>query len=83
MLIVNISIKEYNEISKYKDLEIRIENMWHLKTTTVPVVVGALSMIKKGTDKYISKILASSSLYEIQNTALGVTTHHLRSLRSI
>ena len=25
----NISIKEYNKISKYRELEIEIEKMWH------------------------------------------------------
>ena len=38
----------------------------HLKTTTEAVIVGALSMIKKGTDKHINKISSSSRLYEIQ-----------------
>ena len=31
--------------------------MWHLKITTVPVIVGALGMIKKGTDKHINRNL--------------------------
>ena len=35
-----ISIKEYHKLSKYKDLEIEIEKMCHLKTTTIPVIVG-------------------------------------------
>ena len=43
----NISVKEYNEISKCKDLEIEIEKIWHLKTTTAPVIVGILIMINK------------------------------------
>ena len=30
----NISVKEYNEISNYKDQETEIEKLWHLKTTT-------------------------------------------------
>ena len=33
----NISVKEYNKISKYENLEIEIEKMWHFKTTTLPV----------------------------------------------
>ena len=38
-------------ISKYKDLEIEIT-----KTSQVPVIVGALGMIKKKrTDKHINK----------------------------
>ena len=40
--------------------------MWHLKTTTVPVFVGAFGMIKKETDKCISKIPGSPKQYEIQ-----------------
>ena len=43
-----------------------IEKMWHLMTITLLVIVGALSMIKKGTDKYINKIPDCPSLYEIQ-----------------
>ena len=37
----NIWLKEYNEISRYQDLEIEIEKkkMWHQKTTSVPIIV--------------------------------------------
>ena len=66
----NISVKEYNKISKYKDLEKEIEKMWHFKTTTVPLIVGALCMIKKGTDKQMNKIPGCPSLYEIQKITL-------------
>ena len=47
------------KISRYKDLEKEIVEMWHLKTTTVLEIVGALGMIKERTDKYISKIPGS------------------------
>ena len=33
-------------MSQYKDLQIETEKMWHLKTTILPVISGALSMIK-------------------------------------
>ena len=39
--------------------------MKHLKTTTVPVIVGTLGMIKKGKDKHINRIPDSPSLYRI------------------
>ena len=44
--------------------------MWHLKTNIVPVIVGVLGMMKKGTDKHISKIPDSPSFYELQEIAL-------------
>ena len=46
-----------------KDLEIEIEKMWHLKTTTVPIITGALGMIKGGIDKHINKIPDTPSRY--------------------
>ena len=40
--------------------------MWHLEITTVPVIVGALGIIKKGIDKHINKVPGNLRLYEIQ-----------------
>ena len=37
VLTDNILFKEFNRIYKYKNLEIEIEQMWHIKTNTVPV----------------------------------------------
>ena len=61
----NISDKEYEKISKYKDLDIEI--IWHLKTITESLTVGALSVIKKGTDKHTNNVPHSPGRYEIQN----------------
>ena len=49
-------IKEVEKLSKYKDLEIEVAKMWELKTTTVPVVVGALGLIKKDLERHVNKI---------------------------
>ena len=46
-----ISIKEFEKLRKYKDLEIEIAKKW-MQTKTIPVIVGTLVMIKKGTKKY-------------------------------
>ena len=43
----NVSIAEFEKLSKYKDLEIEVEKLWHMKIVTIPVVIGALGMIKK------------------------------------
>ena len=52
----NISAKEFQKLSTYNDLEIEIAKMYKMKTKTIPVVVGAIDMIKKGTQKYVNEI---------------------------
>ena len=63
----NISAKEVEKRSKYKDLEIEIAKMWKIKTKVIPVIVGALSMIKKGTQKYVNEIPENLSLLKFKN----------------
>lgn len=47
----NIIVKVIEKLSKYKDPEMEIAKIWYLKTKTIPVVVGALGLIKKGTQQ--------------------------------
>ena len=75
----NVSIREVEKFSKYKDLEIEISKMWKMKTTTIPVVIGALRVIKKGMRSNIEKIPGKISLEEVKKiTLLG--TAHIRSI---
>ena len=68
----HLSLKEYEKISKYKDLEIEIEKkMWHLKAIVIPVVVGALGIIKKKTKDHIKRIPGNPCLHELQKIALN------------
>ena len=46
----NVSIKEVEKLSKYKGLEIEVSKMWKMKTTTLPVVIGALGVIRNETE---------------------------------
>ena len=42
--------------SKYKDVELEIQRMWHMKTVVIPEVVGALGTVKKGMVENIKKV---------------------------
>ena len=61
----NIPAKEFDKLSKKKDLEIEIQRMWKLRMSTVPVIVGALGMIKKGCQKHPDTIPGEPQLQEI------------------
>ena len=79
----NIAVKEFDKLSKYKDLEIEIQKLWRLKTTVVPVIVGALGVIKKSTEDHISKIPGQPLQQEIQKIVLTSTAHILRKTLSM
>ena len=66
----NVSVAEFKKLSKYKDLEIEVEKLWHMKTVTIPVVIGALGMIKNSTEKHLEKISGSQNFAEMQKKHL-------------
>ena len=59
-LETNTSVTTTEKLNKYKDLEVEVERMWGLKTTIVPVVVGALGTVKKDMKTTPTKSLAKS-----------------------
>ena len=58
----NTSVKVVEKLSKYKDLETEIARMWKMGTETIPVVTGALGIIRKGLEKYGDKIPGTVSI---------------------
>ena len=65
----NTSAKFTEKFSSYKDLEIKVNRMWGMKTETKPVAFEALGLTKKGLDKATSRILGNISVTQDINTA--------------
>ena len=40
-----VNEKESEKISKYRDLRIEVEHLWNMRTSIVPIVVGALGAV--------------------------------------
>ena len=48
--------------------------MWGMKTETIPVVKGALGLIKKGLGKHVEKIPGAININELQKLG-SLSTH--------
>ena len=48
---LNVNTKETGKLSKYNDLEINVSRMWNVRTKVMPVIIGALATIEKGSDQ--------------------------------
>ena len=79
----NIALKETEKKSKYKDLELEIQRMWHMKTEAVPVVVGALGTIKKGMIENIKKVSERATVTETQKICMLRSAQILRMVLSV
>ena len=66
----DVSLKIFEKLRKYKDLEVKVTKTWHLKTTTLPVVIGALGMVAKTALNYVSEIPGAPPL-----TLMGTTQY--------
>ena len=57
--------------------------MWELKTTTIPVAMGALGTIKKDMENHTNKIPDNINVHELQKITPFSTAHLLRRVLSI
>ena len=71
----NTSTKAIEKPSKYKVLEIEVTRMWDMRTETVPIIIGALGLIRKGMDQSLAKVPGAININKLQKITLLGTTH--------
>ena len=74
----NIRDKELEKIDKYQQLKIELEQLWKVKITVIPVVVGALGAIADRLPGWLAQIPGSISEVELQKSTLLGTSRILR-----
>ena len=79
----NTSTKVSEKLSKYKDIEIETMRMWGMRAETVPVIVGALGLLREGMDQNLGKIPGASNINELQKIILLGMAHIPRRFLSI
>ena len=66
-----IEEKELEKITKYKDLQIEVEQLWQKKAKIVPIVIGTLDVIPKHLEHHWNTIgIDKSTTSQLQKTAL-------------
>ena len=73
-----INLKESEKKDKHHDLARKLKNLWNMKVTIVPVVIGALGTITKGLLKGLEDLEVGGRVETIQTTALLRTARILR-----
>ena len=73
-----INLKECEKTDKYLDLARELKNLWNMKVTIVPIVIGTLDTITKGLLKGLEDLEVGGGVETIQMTALLRTGRILR-----
>ena len=76
-MVDRINLKESEKKDKYLDLARKLKKLWHMKVTSVPIVIGALSTISKGL-KGLENLKVDRRVETIQTAALLRTARILR-----
>jgi hypothetical protein len=65
---------------KYKSLCTKIQRMWNLKCTIIPVITGATGIVTRSLWEYLEAILGKHSIDSLQKTAILGTSHIIRKV---
>ena len=73
----NIASKEKEKVEKYQPLR-EINKCWKVKTTVIPIVIGALGAITPAHQSWAPQLPAAPESYQLQKCALLGTAKILR-----
>ena len=76
----NVVQKEAEKKLKYKSLFIELQQMWNLKCTIVPVIIGATGIVTRSLRKHFEIVPGKYSIDSLQKTAILGTSHIIRKV---
>ena len=74
----NIRKKEHEKVEKYQGLKEELEKAWKVKTSVVPVVIGALGAVTPKLEEWLQQIPGKTSDIWVQKSAVLGTAKILR-----
>jgi len=76
----NVVQNEAEKKLKYKSLGIEIQQMWNLKCTIIPVIIGATGIVMRSLRKNLEDTPGKYSIDSLQKTAILGTSHIIRKV---
>ena len=76
----NVVQKEAKKKLKYKSLCIEIQQMWNLKCTIIPVIIGAAGIVMRSLRKNLEAVPGRHSIDSPQKAAVLRTSHIIREV---
>ena len=74
----NVVQKEAEKKLEYKSLCIEVKQMWNLKCTIIPVIIGATGIVTRSLRKNLEAVPGKHSIDSLQKTAILGTSHIIR-----
>jgi len=72
--------KEVEKKLKYKSLCIKKQQMWNLKCTIIPVIIGTNGIVMRSLRKHLETVPGKHSIDSLQKTAILGTLHIIQKL---
>jgi len=72
--------KEAEKKLKYNSLCIEVQQMWNLKCTIIPVIIGAIGIVTRSLRKDLEAVPGRHSIDSLQKTAILGTSHVIRKV---
>ena len=65
-----VELKECKKRDKYLDLARELKNLWNMKVTIIPIIIGALGTVTKGLVQGQEDLEITGRVETVQTTAL-------------
>ena len=65
-----IEISQHRKIENYQDLKRELQKLWNLKTSILPIVIGALGTTPKSLEKHLNELNDEVSISQMRTTVL-------------
>ena len=65
-----IEISQQRKIENHEDLKQKLQKLWNLKTSIVPIVIVTLGTIPKSLEKHLNELNVEVNIFQMQTTVL-------------